>query len=76
MSDLFRWVQEVQLVKSLKRAKSIRLELLVVMPNAGEANVFWIDTKLKSGMLLKVGRSGGIAKLVEIRLDIEAMCSG
>ncbi|KAK5954898.1 hypothetical protein OHC33_003577 [Knufia fluminis] len=74
VSDLFGRGQDIQRFKSLKRAKSMKPELLVAMPNADEASIFWIDQKLQSGMLMKVGRSGGMTRPVEIRLDLEPMC--
>lgn len=76
VSDVFGRGQEIQRIKSLKRPKSMRPELLVGMSNGDEANIFWIDPKTQSGMLVKVGKSGGMTKPVEIRLDVEPMCSG
>ena len=76
VSDLFGRGQEIQRLKSLKRPKSMKPELMVGMANADEASIFWIDQKTRSGFLIKVGRLGGITKPFEIRLDIEPMCAG
>ena len=76
ISDLFGPGQDIQRLKSLKRPKSMKPELLVAMSNADEANIFWVDTKTRSGVLIKVGRSGGITRPYEIRLDVEPMCGG
>lgn len=76
ISDLFGRGQDIQRLKSLKWSKSMKPELLVAMPNADEASIFWIDQKLQVGMLIKVGRSGGMTRPAEIRLDMEPMCGG
>lgn len=76
ITDVFGTGQDINPLKSLKRPKSMKPELYISMPNADEANVFWIDTSKQAGMLMKIGRSGGMTRPVEIRLDIEPMCSG
>lgn len=75
VSDLFGRGQEISRLKSLKRPKSMKPELLVGMTNAEEASIFWIDHKTRSGLLVRVGRSGGVTKPYEIQLDIEPMCA-
>lgn len=76
LTDVFGQGQDIHQLKSLKRPKSMRPELHISMPNSDEANVFWIDTSKQAGMMMKIGRSGGMTKPVEIRLDIDPMCSG
>lgn len=76
VSDLFGRGQEISRPKTLKRPKSMKPELVMGMANADEANIFWIDQTARSGLLAKIGRSGGITRPFEIPLDIELMCAG
>lgn len=76
ISDLFGRGQDIQRIKTLKRPKSMKPELMVAMTNADEASIFWIDQKTHTGMLVRVGKSGGMTKPMEIRLDMEPMCAG
>ena len=74
VNDVFGSNQSVARLKSLKRSKSMKPEVLVGMPNVNEANIFWIEPKTQSGVLMKVGKKGGSTK-IDIRLDIEPMCT-
>lgn len=76
INDIFGRGQDIQRIRSLKRPKSMKPEMLVSMSNADEANIFWVDQKTQSGMLVRVGKSGGMTRPIEIRLDVEPMCSG
>lgn len=76
IADAFGRGQDIQKIKSLKRPKSMKPEVLVGMTTADEASLFWIDQKTESGVLVKVGKSGGVTKPVLIPLNIEPMCSG
>lgn len=76
ISDLFGRGQEIQKIKTLKRPKSMKPELMVAMSNSDDCNIFWMDPKSPCGWLAKVGKSGGMTKPVELRMDIEPMCSG
>lgn len=76
ISDLFGRGQDIQKIKTLKRPKSLKPEIMVAMSNADEASLFWIDHKSQCGWLAKVGKSGGMTKPAEIRLNVDPMCSG
>lgn len=75
VSDAFGRSQDIQRFKPLKRAKSMKPEVLVGMANTDEANIFWVDPKSRCGMLVKVGRAGGMTRPTEIRLDVDALCN-
>jgi hypothetical protein len=71
LEDCFTGLQEPRRVRKIARSKSISQDVEVGMPNSDEVHVFWIEKG--RGMLVRMGKGGGMTKAVELVVDMDVL---
>lgn len=58
-------------VGSIKRAKSVKKEVVIAIPDTDEVHVFWIEKR--KGVLVTMGRFGGKSKPIDLNIDMDQL---
>ena len=73
LEDCFTGLQEFRRVGKIARSKSTSRDVELGMPNSDELHVFWIEKG--RGMLVRMGKGGGMTKTVELVLDMDVLAA-